>query len=112
MNEPYPNAQILLVFGGTGYVGCKVLEVAASRGFPCRSVSRSGQMPAHLRGSGASWLTSVEWIQGDASCPEPALFLGVSAVIGLVGSPPVPTFSQTAFEQQLFMNGATQVAVI
>lgn len=112
MKEPSPNAQILLVFGGTGYVGCKVLEVAASRGIACRSVSRSGQIPAHLRGSSASWLTSVEWIKGDASCPEPGLFQGVSAVIGLVGSPPVPTFSQTAFEQQLLMNGTTQAAVV
>lgn len=102
----------LIVFGGNGYVGCKVLEVAAGRGIACVSVSRSGDIPLHLQQSRPHWLQQVEWIKGDAGNPDFDLLHNATALISLVGSPPVPTFTEAAFEQQLWMNGTTTCRLI
>jgi uncharacterized protein YbjT (DUF2867 family) len=100
--QPYK----VLVYGGSGYVGSRVLELASKSGAHCISVSRSGCAPAHLKAAKPSWLAEVSWLAGDAAKPDPELVAWADVVICLVGSPPVPTFTQTAFEQQLRMNGA------
>jgi nucleoside-diphosphate-sugar epimerase len=102
----------ILVYGGSGYVGLKVLQLAVRRGAQCVSVSRTGQVPVHLKHQQASWVDEVTWVSGDARQPEPELFSGVNAVISLVGSAPVPTFSQSAFKQQVVLNGSANCAVI
>lgn len=100
----------VLVFGGNGFVGCKVMERLAELNIPAISVSRTGEKPRHLKNT--AWAEKVEWRQGDASKPNPALFADCTAVITLVGSPPVPTFSHEAYDKQVFANGETNTAVI
>jgi nucleoside-diphosphate-sugar epimerase len=100
----------VLVFGGNGFVGCKVMERLAELQIPTSSVSRQGKKPRHLENE--AWADSVQWLQGDASEPDPLLFEQCTAVVTLVGSPPVPTFSQKAYDRQVFANGQTNVAVI
>jgi nucleoside-diphosphate-sugar epimerase len=102
----------LLVYGGSGYVGTKVLELAVQRGATCVSVSRTGQVPLHLKNQQASWVDQVTWRKGDACQPAPELFTDVDVVITLVGSAPVPTFSKAAFQQQVVLNGSVNCAVI
>jgi nucleoside-diphosphate-sugar epimerase len=95
----------LLLYGGNGYVGSRVLELASKQGAHCISVSRSGSAPAHLLAAKPPWLEGIQWIAGDAAEPDTALIALADVVICLVGSPPLPTFSQSAFDQQLLMNG-------
>lgn len=100
----------VLVFGGNGFVGCKVMERLAELNIPAISISRSGEKPKHLETS--TWADKVQWLQGDASEPNPNLLANCTAVITLVGSPPVPTFSKKAYDRQVFANGKTNKAVI
>ena len=102
----------LVIYGGNGFVGAAICEMAARQGFSCISVSRRGAMPKHLQNRHDDWLGKVKWIQGDALNPDKSLLATARAVIATVGSPPVPTFSQTAYDHQLKMNGATQQRVI
>ncbi len=108
-----PNAPTrLLVYGGNGFVGTKVLEIAATRGAVCTSVSRSGKIPAQLERLRPPWLSQVAWVSGDALHPDPSLVASADAVVCLVGSPPLPTFNQVAFQQQVMTNGGANSAVI
>ena len=102
----------VLVYGGNGFVGSKVLELAATRGAICTSVSRSGKIPAQLERVRPSWLGQVTWVSGDALHPDPSLVASADVVVCLVGSPPLPTFNQRAFEQQVMINGSANSAVI
>ena len=102
----------LLVYGGNGFVGSKVLELAATRGAICTSVSRSGKIPAQLERLRPSWLSNVTWTAGDALHPDPSQVASADAIVCLVGSPPLPTFNQRAFEQQVMINGSANSAVI
>jgi len=106
------NGEHLVVYGGNGYVGSKILELAAADGFRCSSVSRGGIAPAYLQNSQASWLECISWLTGNALQPDPKLLASADVVICAIGSPPVPTFTQSAFAKQLEMNGATNTAVI
>jgi nucleoside-diphosphate-sugar epimerase len=103
----------IVIYGGSGFVGAAVCEYAANKGFKCLSISRSGFAPPQLTADhNRSWLGNVRWLKGDAMSPDIELLKGARAVINLVGSPPLPTFTQSAFDQQLMMNGASQLAVI
>ena len=102
----------LLVYGGNGFVGSKVLELAAIRGAICTSVSRSGKMPVQLQQLRPLWLNQVTWVVGDALHPDPLLVASADVIVCLVGSPPLPTFNQLAFEQQVMTNGSANTAVI
>ena len=102
----------LLIFGGNGFVGTKVLELAVLRGAHCTCVSRTGAIPAHLTKEKRAWVDQVVWLAGDASQPAPELFAAADVVISLVGSAPVPTSSGSAFQQQLLLNGEANCAVI
>lgn len=102
----------IVVYGGNGFVGSVICEQLASQGIPCISVSRRGVVPAHLDRSQNPWLANVRWLQGDALSPDTAILHGARAIINLVGSPPLPTFTQSAFDHQLMMNGTSQTSVI
>lgn len=62
--EPAPEAKVV-VFGGNGFVGSRVCEIAQGMGLHVISVNRSGR-PSWLN---QSWANDVEWIQGDALQP-------------------------------------------
>ena len=102
----------IIVFGGNGFVGVHVLETLAGRGIHCICISRTGAIPVHLRETGRSWVDTVEWVKGDASQPDLTVLRQAGAVITLVGSPPVPTFTKEARQRQIFMNGDTNVGAI
>ncbi|ARN74820.1 SDR family oxidoreductase [Oceanicoccus sagamiensis] len=102
----------IIVYGGNGFVGSAICELVVEQGIPCISVSRRGLAPTHLKPLGALWADAVRWLQGDALAPDITLLQGARAIISLVGSPPLPTFSQSAFDHQLMMNGTSQVRVI
>lgn len=57
----------IVVFGGSGFVGSKVCEEAASLGVKVTSVSRGGR-PSFA--SSADWASGVEWLRSDVSNDE------------------------------------------
>lgn len=91
------------VFGGNGFVGTHICEALCEAGVIVQSVSRTGTIPAHLKNQG--WANDVSWIKGDGNSISPSLFENQQAVISTVGSPPLPTFSKEAFENQVHNNG-------
>lgn len=104
------NKAKIAVYGGNGFVGTHVAEQLASRNICTVCLSRSGHKPVHLKD--ADWSESVRWCKGDASQPDTELLSSVTTLISLVGSPPLPTFSQEAYEHQMFINGTTNVNAI
>ena len=100
----------VLIFGGNGFVGTEVARILAEKAIPVICVSRTGTMPLHL--SQQSWAQKVRWQQGDAKQPDAEVFHNARAVVTLIGSPPLPTFSQRAYDQQVFINGALNTRVI
>lgn len=102
--------QKIIVYGGNGFVGCKVAEGLVRANAEVICVSRTGSKPVHLEKE--AWADKVAWIKGDASKPDSDLLSGCDAVICLVGSPPVPTVGKQAYEQQVFNNGGTNKAAI
>lgn len=102
----------IVIYGGNGFVGTAICQLLAEQGIACISVSRRGTAPAYLNSAQHPWLNKVRWLQGDALSPDIELLQGARAIISLVGSPPVPTFTQAAFDYQLMMNGTSQVRVI
>lgn len=94
----------VVIFGGNGFVGTHAAKALVERaGVVC--ISRSGHKPLHLNDS--EWSAQVRWCKGDAAEPDAELLAGAEAIVCCVGSPPLPTFTQEAFNQQLFMNGTT-----
>lgn len=100
----------IVLFGGNGFVGTAIAEELVASNAQVVCVSRTGVMPAQLKNQ--AWAEQVEWHQGDALHPEHAVFDDAQAVVALVGSPPIPTFSKRAFENQLMMNSEPNLAVI
>ena len=68
------------------------------------------QRPAHLENT--DWADNVEWLKGDAGNPDPALLSTFEVMISTVGSPPIPTLSQSAYDKQLSINGTCNVNAI
>ena len=100
----------IVLFGGNGFVGTAVAQELIHQGFTPVCVSRTGSMPMYLNET--EWAEEAEWIQGDALNPDPQLFDKTLAVVTLVGSPPVPTFSKLAYQKQLTMNSEPNLAVM
>lgn len=100
----------IVLFGGNGFVGTAIAEELIHQGITPVCVSRTGSMPMYLNQT--EWAEEAEWIQGDALDPDPRLFNDVLAVVTLIGSPPVPTFSKLAYQKQLAMNSEPNLAVI
>jgi nucleoside-diphosphate-sugar epimerase len=101
----------IIVFGGTGFVGTSVAKNLVSRGINTVCVSRSGSRPAHLA-TNAPWAEQVQWETGDATSPDHTLLKSATVVLTLVGSPPLPTFTKRAWQQQLLMNSEPSIQVI
>lgn len=100
----------IILFGGNGFVGTAIAEELVYQGLNPVCVSRTGAMPMHLHDT--DWAQQVEWLKGDALDPDPNLLMDAVAVVALIGSPPVPTFSKTAYARQLAMNSDPNLAVI
>lgn len=98
------------VYGGNGFVGTRVSECLVERGFDTVAVSRTGHKPLHLKD--LKWSESVRWCKGDASAPDIKLLETIDILVLLVGSPPIPTFSNKSYLRQVFMNGTTNVNAI
>jgi NADH dehydrogenase len=85
---------MILVTGGTGFVGREVVGELLALGYPVRLLMRHPE-----RGSPFARHPRVELIQGDALRPGtlPAAMVGVRAVIHLIGI--IAETSQVTFEQ-------------
>lgn len=104
------NKSKIVLFGGNGFVGTAIAEELVHQGISAVCVSRTGSIPIHLENS--EWAQQVAWVQGDALNPEQNLFADAAAVVTLIGSPPVPTFSKDAYAKQLASNSEPNLAVI
>lgn len=100
----------IVLFGGNGFVGTAIAEQLIDRELSVVCVSRRGSMPIHLQDT--KWAQQVEWRQGDALKPDLDLFDDALAIVTLIGSPPVPTFSNEAYAKQLTANSEPNLAVI
>ena len=109
-NGQNTNRTKVVVYGGNGFVGTRVAEQLAKRDVCAVCLSRTGHKPIHLKDK--VWSESVRWCKGDASEPCTQLLPSADAIVLLVGSPPLPTFSKEAFEEQVFMNGTTNANAI
>lgn len=98
------------IYGGNGFVGSHIAKEFASRQVCTICLSRTGHKPVHLRSE--PWSDDVRWCKGDASKPNPEFLESVDALVVSVGSPPLPTFSQAAYDYKVFMNGTTNVSAI
>ena len=54
----------------------------------------------------------MRWCKGDASEPDTQLLKRLNGLVALVGSPPLPTMSKKAFDEQVFSNGTANVNAI
>lgn len=98
------------IYGGNGFVGTHIAKALTTRGISVVCLSRTGHKPIHLVNE--TWSESVRWCKGDASSPSLDCLKQVDVVISTVGSPPIPTFSQEAYDKQLFANGTSNVQLI
>ena len=97
------------IYGGNGFVGSHIARELSKHDICTVCVSRTGHKPLHLHDK--SWSESVRWCKGDASKPNTDFLKSVDAVVVCLGSAPLPTFSQAAYEQAVFMNGTSNVNV-
>lgn len=93
----------VVVYGGNGFVGSEVAQQLQAGGANVSCVSRRGAKPKHLHDS--EWARSVTWLTGDASKPDASLLARMDVLISVVGSPPLPTFSQPAYQRKVATNG-------
>jgi len=78
----------LIVVGGSGYLGARVVRQALLRGHSVTSISRSGGPPAGV--TPAAELEGAEWVAGDATVPEVQARVGdadgVITTLGVFGT--------------------------
>jgi len=104
------NTKKVIIYGGNGFVGTHTAEHLVQAGAEVVCLSRTGHKPLQLKDQ--PWSCEVRWCKGDASAAKLDLLASADVMICLVGSPPLPTFSEKAYEQQLFMNGTSCVNAI
>jgi len=100
----------VVIYGGNGFVGTHIAKALAKQDVCTVCVSRTGHKPLHLKDE--KWSEKVRWCQGDASQPKADLLKSANVVICAVGSAPLPTLTQEAFEQQVSSNGSANVSAI
>jgi len=100
----------IVVYGGNGFVGTRVAKALLERDVCAVCLSRTGHKPLHLKNR--KWSESVRWCKGDASAPDTQLLERLDGLVTLVGSPPVPTLSKSAYDEQVFMNGTANANAI
>jgi len=101
-----------LIVGGNGFVGQHVMALLAQQGWQLGCISRSGDKPKHLQGADFAWTESVEWLRADGTELLEQDITGYSALVCLVGAPPVPTLTQKAIATQRKLNAAANLNVI
>ena len=106
----HKNQNRIIIYGGNGFVGTHVAQQLVAQGARVTCASRSGLRPVHL--ANTDWAEDVVWLKSDAGNPEPALLSTFEVMISTIGSPPLPTFSQTAYDRQLSINGTCNVKAI
>ena len=104
------NKKKVVIYGGNGFVGTHTAESIINQGGDVVCVSRTGHKPIHLKGD--EWSNNTRWCKGDANQPCQELLSTADSLVCLIGSPPIPTLSKDAFEQQLLLNGTACVSVI
>lgn len=100
----------IVVYGGNGFVGTRVAKALYEREVCAVCLSRTGHKPLHLKDR--KWSESVRWCKGDASSPDTQLLERLDGLVTLVGSPPVPTMSKEAYNEQVFTNGTANANAI
>lgn len=100
----------IAIYGGNGFVGTHIAKALSSTDSCVLCVSRTGHKPAHLREQ--AWSDNVKWCSGDATNPDEKLLNSIDVLICCIGSPPVPTFNQAAYDAQVHSNGTTNQTVI
>jgi len=100
----------ILIYGGNGFVGTHLAEKLSLKGFSVVCLSRSGHKPLHLNDK--KWSENVRWCKGDANSPDEELLSTAEVVVILIGSPPLPTLTQEAYQKQLNSNGEAPNSVI
>lgn len=98
------------IYGGNGFVGTRVSKYLSEQNVSTVALSRTGHKPLHLNKS--KWSEAIRWCKGEASQPDKELLSSTDVLILLVGSPPLPAFSEEGYQQQVFMNGTTNVNAI
>jgi hypothetical protein len=90
-------ARRLVVFGGSGFVGCATAQEALARGLDVLCLSRSGAPPAAV--ASQPWARRATWAKADALQPDSyrQQLVGAEAVVISIGSPPLP-FVDRAFQ--------------
>jgi nucleoside-diphosphate-sugar epimerase len=109
-NNPDPEIIKIVIYGGNGFVGTRVAEALVDRGACATCLSRTGYKPLHLKDE--KWSEMVRWCKGDANDPDSQLLERMDGLVTLIGSPPVPTFSRQAYQEQVFINGTTNANAI
>jgi len=100
----------VVVYGGSGFVGLAVCQALIEKGFRVSAVSRSGR-PLYLSEQ-QGWGAEVNWVRGDALIPNNELLSDADSVVALIGSPPLPTMSDSAYRQKVFSNSEPNRRVI
>ena len=96
----------VLVVGGSGFLGSRVLAAASKHGLKVASVSRGG---APAWASSSSELAGVEWLRGDMSVEADAARAveGCDAVVSCLGS-----FADFSYDGMRRENGAANVRIV
>lgn len=100
----------IVIYGGNGFVGTRVAKALTEHNACTVCLSRTGYKPLHLKDH--KWSETVRWCKGDASVPDAQLLGRLNGLVTLVGSPALPAFSTSAYEEQIFMNGTTNANAI
>lgn len=100
----------VVLYGGNGFVGTSIAKLLVQRGVTPVIISRTGDRPAHL--TDESWADDAVWLYGDAKRPTLKYLKGATAVVALVGSAPVPTFSDEAYKHRFFKNSLPNIGAI
>ncbi|KAJ5129275.1 uncharacterized protein N7515_005314 [Penicillium bovifimosum] len=83
-------AKVLIVAGGSGFLGSRICKAAAARGWTVTSISRSGEPRWDTITDSPerpSWASSVEWAKADILKPETykSHLKGATAVVHTMG---------------------------
>jgi len=100
----------VIIYGGNGFVGTHVAKRLVEANAYAVCLSRTGHKPIHLQDE--EWSSQACWSKGDASAPDSKLLASADCLICLVGSAPLPTFSQASYNEKVFTNGTANANVI
>ena len=82
LSPVYASDKPIVVLGGSGFVGSRVVRDIAQNGRPVISISRSGKAPAWAKNE--KFMDSVKWIKGDIGSSDLS-YNDADAVVSCVG---------------------------